>query len=409
MKWSDVIGQQTVKERLIEMVRAERVPHALLLAGETGYGSLALAMALASTLLCQGNSKPKQVEDAGFFGMMEPEEPQQEATDDAIITEACGECPQCKMLRDWHHPDLYFSFPTIKGKNMSGDHKPVSNDYSSQWNELICDAGPYITLDQWMTAMKADNQQSLFTAAESDEISRRVALTSSQGGYKVIIMWLAERMNEECANKILKTLEEPAKMTVFILVCEQPELMLETIRSRVQRIDVPRIDTESLKQALIDRRKLDADIAYRLARASDGNWLKAIEQLEVDSESRLFLDLFKQLMRMVYAKDVRGMKKWCDTVSDSKFGREKQRRLLSYFLRMIREAFMSNFKEPDLNYMTLEEEQFVQNFGRFINEANVIEITELLELALRDIRQNTNQKIVFFDTALRLTQLLLRK
>lgn len=364
MNWDEVIGQQDVKNRLQGLIRDGRIPHALMLCGNTGYGTLALALATATELLHKTTN---------------------------------------------YHPDLHFSFPTVKLPSMSSDHKPVSDDFMKPWHELIDHEGPYITLDQWMEQMKATTQQAIITAAESDALARKISLTSSQGGYKVAIIWLAERMNEESANKILKTLEEPSGNTVFILVVERPELLLETIRSRVQRIDVPRIDAASLENALIERRGLDANTAHSLSRSSDGNWLSAIEQLLPGSERKFFLDMFIMLMRQVYSRDVRGMKKWSETVGDSKVGREKQKRLLQYFMRMVREAFMSNFQNPELTYMNAEEEQFVSKFGRFINEANVIDINSLLELALRDISQNTNQKIVFYDTALRLTVLLLRK
>lgn len=397
MKWNEVIGQEDVKERLKGLVSSKRVPHAIMLAGATGNGTLALAMTLASTLLCKGRL------DTGGGGMFADETPVQPQP------EACGTCQQCAMLRQWHHPDLHFSFPTVKASSMSSDHKPVSDDYMREWYGVINREGPYITMDQWMEAMGATTQQAIITAAESDDLARKITLKSSQGGYKVAIIWLAERMNEESANKLLKTLEEPSENTVFILCVEKPELLLETIRSRVQRIDVPRIDAESMEQALMQRRGLDHDVARRLARVSEGNWTKALEMLEPDSEQSLFLDMFKMLMRAVYSRDVRAMKKWSDSVGDAKFGREKQKRLLQYFMRMVRESFMSNFQNPELSYMTLEEEQFVSKFGRFVNEANVIDINALLELAMRDITQNTNQKIVFFDTALRLTVLLLRK
>ncbi|MCM1079397.1 MAG: DNA polymerase III subunit delta [Bacteroidales bacterium] len=362
MQWNEVIGQQDVKDRLMGLVNGGRMPHALMLCGETGYGTLALATALATELLHK-------------------------------TTE--------------YHPDLHFSFPTVKLPSMGGEHKPVSNDFIREWHDLLKKENSYITLDQWMESMKATTQQAIITAAESDELAKKLSLKSSQGGYKVAVIWLAERMNDESANKILKTLEEPSEQTVFILCVERPERLLETIRSRVQRIDVPKIDSESLENALIGKCGLDATVAHKLSRAADGNWLTAVGLLSPDSEQALFLDLFKMLMRQVYARDIRGMKKWSETVAA--FGREKQKRLLTYFMRMVREAFISNFRNPELSYMTAEEEQFVSKFGRFVNEANVIDINSLLELALRDISQNTNQKIVFFDTALRLTVLIFRK
>ena len=431
MKWDDVIGQAQTKLRLRKLLAEDRVPHAIMLAGNTGYGTLALAGALASALLCARNNAAELAgaslfgeegdifgSGASLFGEKADTDREKNGTgtaadnsQDAVKkeaeTEACGECKQCLMLRNWQHPDLHFSFPIVKLPSMGAEHKPVCNDFMQNWYEMVAADGMYFSFEQWMEQIGATTQQAIITASESDDIGKKISLTSSQGGYKVVIIWLAERMNDVSANKILKTLEEPTKKTVFILVVERPELLLETIRSRVQRIDVPKIDSMDITDALVAKRGIDRDTAASIARAADGNWLAAVEQLMPDSESRMFLDLFIMLMRQVYAKDVRGMKKWSETVGG--FGREKQKRLLAYFMRMIREAFVSNFNTPELSYMTHDEEQFVKKFGRFINETNVIEINDLFELAVRDISQNTNQKVVFFDTALRLTVLLLRK
>lgn len=397
MKWSDVIGQQDVKARLSQMLAEGRVPHALMLAGPTGHGTLALALAFASALLCERSRSARRL----------PCESENTETVGQTPNAPCGECAQCRMLRHFQHPDLHFSFPTVKLPSMAADHKPVSDDFMSEWYAAMSEEGPYLTLESWMRRIKATTQQPIITVAESDAIARNLSFAASQRGYKVAVIWLAERMNEDSANKILKTLEEPTPGTVFILAVERPELLLETIRSRVQRIDVPRIGADDLAAALSERRGIAPSAARGLARAADGNWITATELLSPDSEQHLFLDLFVMLMRQVYKRDVRGMKKWSEAVAA--FGREKEKRLLTYFMRMVREAFMSNFHEPELSYMTQEEEKFVSNFGRFINEANVIEINSLLELALRDIAQNTNQRIVLFDTALRLTVLLLRK
>ena len=218
---------------------------------------------------------------------------------------------------------------------------------------------------------------------------------------------MPERMNVECANKLLKLLEEPPLQTIFIMVCEEPERLLETIRSRTQRIDIKRIDEDSMKTALTERRGIDEESAQRIARLANGNWLKAMEELDTGNESHLFLDMFIMLMRLSYARDVKELKKWSDTVAG--YGREKQKRMLAYFSRMIRENFMRNFHNAELNYMTQDEENFSNNFSRFINEANIIEIYELLALAQRDIGQNANAKIVFFDLALQMIVLIIRK
>lgn len=212
-------------------------------------------------------------------------------------------------------------------------------------------------------------------------------------------------MNGECANKLLKLIEEPPTQTKFIMVCEEPDKLLETIRSRVQRIDVKKIDTEEVEKALVVRRGIDADTAHRLARIANGNWLKAIEQLDADNENELFLDLFQSLMRLAYQRKIKDLKRWSETLAA--FGREKQKRFLNYLLRLIRENFMYNFSQPQLNYMTGREEQFAKNFARFINEDNILPIYDLANKAIRDIGQNANGKIVFFDLALQMIVLLI--
>ena len=214
-------------------------------------------------------------------------------------------------------------------------------------------------------------------------------------------------MNAECANKLLKLLEEPPQDTVFIMVCEEPEKLIDTIRSRAQRIDVKRIDIDAMANALVSSRGIDADTAYRIARAANGSWLNALEELDADNERRQFLEMFISLMRLAYMRKIKDLKKWSDTVAG--YGRERQKRMLAYFLRLVRENFMYNFRIPQLNYMTREEENFSRNFSPYINEANVIEISALMNKAIRDIGQNANAKIVFFDMATNIIVALLRK
>ena len=280
---------------------------------------------------------------------------------------------------------------------MSAEHQPVSNDYAKEWHQLIMQ-GPYFTLEQWMTQMGAANQQAVITGAESDELARKLSLKSSQGGYKVALIWLPERMNLTSANKLLKLLEEPPLQTIFIMVSQAPERLLETIRSRTQRIDTRRIDDQAIMQALINSRGIEQEQAQRIAK---GHYDEPIPS------SRHKDEIFITLMRHAYARDVSNLKKWTETVAT--FGREKQRRMLVYFSNMVRENFVYNFRQPELNYMTLDEENFSRRFAPFINEANIIEINELLERAGRDIGQNANAKIVFFDLALKMIVLLLRK
>ena len=221
------------------------------------------------------------------------------------------------------------------------------------------------------------------------------------------VIWLPERMNIECANKLLKLIEEPPQQTVFLMVCEEPDLLLETIRSRVQRIDVQRLPADTISEALQQRRGVSDESARRIARMANGSWLKALEALQVGTENEQFLDLYISLMRLAYQRKIRDLKKWSDVLAG--FGREKQKRFLQYFLRMTRECFMYNFQQQDIVYMTEQEEQFATNFARFVNEANILPIYDLTNRAIRDIGQNANAKIVFFDFTLQIIVLLIQK
>ena len=382
MKFSEVIGQEDVKDRLRELVRERRVPNTLMFCGPGGSGKMALALAFASYLLGERDGEASLLADS-----------------QAIVNAEA-------MLARWEHPDLHFTYPVIKPVGTSAEHKMTSDDFTHEWHELLCKS-PYFSMDAWLACMDAANQQAIIGAGESDELTRKLSLKSSQGGYKVSIIWLPERMNVECANKLLKLLEEPPRQTVFIMVCEEPDALLDTIKSRTQRIDIKRIDDAALEQALIERRAIDTDTAHRIARIAGGNWLRALENLEAGNENRLFLDMFIMLMRLAYQRNVKELKQWSEAVAG--YGREKQRRLLRYMMRMVRENFMYNFGQPELCYLTQEEENFSCKFARFINEANVVDINELLQKAHRDIGQNANAKIVFFDLALQMIVLLIRK
>ena len=345
MDFKEVIGQEEAQRRLLQMMDGQKVPHAIMLCGPTGCGKMAVALAFASALLKSGSNN----------------------------TAACE-----AMLRKWAHPDLHFSFPVIRPTGTS--------------------------MEQWLQRMDAQNQQAIIFEAESDAITHKLSLKSSQGGWKVCLIWLPERMNAACANKILKILEEPPQMTAFIMVSEQPEKLLDTIRSRVQRIDLKRIDDSEVERALVERRGLEPDMAHRIAHRASGSWLKALELLQADNADNERLELFIQIMRLTYQRNVKGMKAWTETVAA--MGRERQLAMIDYFQRMVRENFAYNFGLPQITYMSQQEEAFSRNFARFINEANVIDIADAMQKARRDIGQNANAKMVFFDLALQLTIML---
>lgn len=379
MNWSEVIGQEDIKQKLTSMVDDEHVPHAMILCGPYGCGKMAMAMAMASYLLTEGSVR---------------------------INPQFNKANSEAMLGQWEHPDLHFSFPTIKRTGMSADHQPVSGDYAKEWRQMLMQ-GPYFNISQWMDYMDAANQQAIITGAESDELARKLSLKSSLGGYKVAVIWLPERMNLTSANKLLKLLEEPPHQTIFIMASEEPEKLLDTIKSRTQRIDMKRLTNKDICDALVQQRGIDEASAQRIARLANGNWMNALDALNTSNENRQFFDMFTMLMRLAYTRNIKELKKWSEAVAA--YGREKQRRMLVYFIGQVRENFMYNFRNPELTYMTVEEENFSKKFSPFINELNVIEISELMERANRDIGQNANAKIVMFDMALKMIVLLLRK
>jgi len=361
MTFDNVIGQQEVKRRLIEMQEQGKIPHALLFCGPAGTGKMTLAMAFAARLL-----NTERIE----------------------------------------HPDLHFSYPVIRPAGTGAEHKMDSSDFAPQWYEMLKEHD-YFNMQQWLTAMDAANQQAQIGRGESTKIMHDMSLKSSQGGYKICIIWMAEYMNSECANELLKLIEEPPPQTIFIFTCQQPEQLLETIKSRTQRIDIPLIDTDSIRQGLIDRQGLSDEDATRTARMARGSWTTALDLLKADNENDEFLDMFILLMRKAYQRDIKELTKWSERIEP--YGREKQKRMLTYFLRLVRENFMYNFQRPELCYMSKKEEQFSSRFARFINEANVIPISQLLQRAIRDITQNANSKMVFYHLALNIIVLLIKK
>lgn len=376
MKFDKVIGQEEAEARLQQLVDEQRIPHALMFTGPEGCGKMALALAFASFLLGERWNGKSLLANA------------------SAITNAEA------MLAQWQHPDLHFSYPVIKSKGAGSDSKITSEDFAKEWRQML-GGGPYFTLEQWMRYMNAENQQASIFEAESDRLMRKLNLKSSLGGNKVSLIWLPERMNLTSANKLLKLLEEPPLKTFFLLVSEHPELLLETIRSRVQVFAVTRIDDESVSEALTERQGIAPQDARRIARIANGNWMKALEEIDADNENKEFFALFVTLMRKAYAKDVKSLKAWSQTVAD--FGREKQKRLIAYMMQMVRENFMFNFHNPQLCYMTQAEEAFAQKFAPFINERNVLLFQNRLQLMMRDISQNANGKLQFFNFALEVT------
>ena len=371
MYFKDIIGQRGLVAQLCRMVDENRLAHALLLTGPSGNGKLPVAVALARYILCR----------------------------DRRNGDACGCCPACVKMDKLVHSDLHFVFPVKKKKNSSSDSAPVSDDYIGEWREIFS-KDPYFSYSDWLAMLDVENQQPMIYEKESSEILRKLSLKSREGGWKIVIMWLPEKMKEACSNKLLKILEEPPAETLFLLVAESIEHILPTILSRTQCIEIPRIANEDISVALQRRYALDAETARSLAQQSGGDWEKAESMLKVDNDKKIYLELFMTLMRMAYKRDIMAMKHWSEQVAA--LGRERQKGMLEYCQRMIRENFMMNFGRNEMLYLSPEERSFSVNFSPFVNENNIFGIVEEISEAQKHVEQNVNAKMIFFDMALRM-------
>ena len=373
--FKDVIGQEALKEKLRREVDEGHIPHAQLFCGPSGVGKLALALAYARYLCCTNRSDG----------------------------EACGHCQSCKQWDQLMHPDVHFMFPIVSSEKKK---KTICADYLTEWRELLTNS-PYFSYSQWLEAIDAENSQALIYGKESDEITKTLSLKPVQGDFKITIIWLPEKMNETCANKMLKLLEEPPEHTIFLLCSEEPERMLSTILSRAQRINLPRLTEIEIAKALQNKYGIEPRDSENLAHLANGSFVKALDQIHLNEDNDRYLELFISLMRLAYARRIREMKTWSEEVAS--LGREKQKELLTYCQRMIRESFMANFHQKQMSYMNLEEQNFTSRFAPFVNEGNAMGIMQELSEAQIHIEQNVNAKMVFFDLALKMIVLLIKK
>ena len=370
--FNDVIGQEALKSRLMQEVQEGRVPHAQLFCGPNGTGKLALALAYARYLCCPHRT----------------------------ATEACGTCPSCVKWEKLVHPDVHFVFPIVKNAKAK---KECCDDYIAQWRRLLL-SSVYFDMNHWLDEMGAENGQSIIYAKESDILIRKLSLKANQGGYRVCIVWRPELLHEACANKLLKLLEEPPSQTLFLLVSQAPEQLLPTILSRTQRRNVPPLQETEIAAALQQRFGLQQEESLSIAHRANGSFLKALEAIHLNEENDYFFDLFVRLMRLSYQRKIREMKAWSEEVAA--LGREKQKSFLQYAQRMIRENFVYNLHQPQMNYMTQAEQNFAVRFAPFINERNVMGLMDELTEAQRHIEGNVNARMVFFDFSLKMIVLL---
>lgn len=372
MRFKDVIGQDEIKSRLVQAYKDNRVSHSYLFYGAPGVGKMALAIAFAQYLSCEN----KQDGDS------------------------CGHCPSCLKYEKLIHPDLHFVFPYIT--TSSSQNKAVSDTYIDLWRPMV-NKSPYFSYRDWTNNLQSENKQCMIYAAESTEIIRKISLKTYESDYKVMIIWLPEKMNTECANKILKVLEEPPLNTVFMLVSNNREDILPTIQSRTQPVKVLGIADEPLKQALVEKFGISEAEAADVVKISNGSFLEARQQIEQDEENVFNFENFKDLMRICYKYDVVSAIDFAKSIS--KLSRERQKSFVNYCQIMLRENFVRDIN-PDIAYLTNEEENFSMNFSRCINERNIESFITIFNDTYYQIERNGNSEIIFTDTAFSIMKII---
>lgn len=374
MQFKDIVGQHELKAKLIQTVTEGRISHAQLFLGEAGYGTLPLAIAYAQYICCQNRGE----------------------------SDSCGTCHSCHKYQKLIHPDLHFVFPVNSTKSITADKKPVSDHFIAEWRQLLSN-NLYFNEQEWYNTIGIDNKQGNISANEADRIISKLNLKPYEADYKVMIIWLPERLNITSANRLLKLIEEPPTNTLFLLVTENAGQVLRTIYSRAQLVKVAPIDDKSVIAALTQKGINDND-AHTAARLARGNYLHALQMLADRNANNDFFAAFVLLMRLSYANDVIALMEWAEDVAA--WGRERQKTFLSYAEGMVRENFILNLKVDDAVYLGFNEYDWAQKFAPFINRNNVYELYNQLNRCIGHIAQNGNAKIIFTDLALKTVKLI---
>jgi DNA polymerase-3 subunit delta' len=371
MKFCNVTGQQALKLQLISTVKENRVSHAQLFAGPEGAGGLAMALAYAQFICCENRSED----------------------------DSCGTCRSCVKYEKLAHPDLHFVFPVV---NTSDNKKAASDDFLNEWRTTIIE-NPYINLNRWIETIASENKQGGIFERESGEILRKLSLKTYESEFKIMIIWMPEKMNATTANKLLKILEEPPAKTLFLMVSESPGQLLATIISRCQYVKVPPIAAESIKTSLEKQVGADPRIE-EVTRVAGGNYFRALELINQHDDNKACFDYFTQLMRYSYSRKFLDLMTWADEVAGT--GREKQKKFLNTALRLVRENFTLNIASNSIVYLNDEETAFSSKFHPYINENNVYQLADELNRAFYHIEANGNARIIFLDLALKVVKLI---
>jgi DNA polymerase III subunit delta' len=374
MRFDEIPGQAAIRARLIQSVKTNRVSHALMLSGSHGCGHYALALALAQYLQCTSPTE----------------------------NDSCGVCPACHQAARFVHPDIHFVFPVAKTAKIKS-LEVCSDDFIEEWRNYLIE-NPYPSLEGWYHAMGIENKQAGIFAKEAAEILRKLSFKSYQSDYKVVILWMPEKMNPQAANKLLKIIEEPADHTVFLFVTSGTDDILPTILSRTQLIKVPKINLDDLHQKLMEEFPTQEKLVEGAVRRSQGDYLVAREMIELSDQNLLNRERFFRWMRISYGLRVVEVTSWVTEVSE--IGRERQKWFLLYSLGMIRNSFLVNCGLTELAVMDAEESEFSRKFSTFIHPGNIEGLMQEFDRAIAQIAMNANPKILLTDMSLQLYRLL---
>lgn len=377
MQFKDVIGQPAIKQRLIASVRDNHVSHAQLFLGPAGSGKLPLALAYAQYILC----------------------PNRTATD------SCGTCPTCQKMQKLVHPDLHFVVPTATTKKVKKD--PESDLFMEEWREYVTKNQGYVDTSSWYTFLDVENKQGYMSVRDAASLLRKLSMKAYEGDYKIAIIWMAEKMRTDTANKLLKLLEEPPEKTVFLLIAEDQEELLATIKSRTALMKIPAIDLGSIEGALKERLGCGSQQAHNAAMISEGNWITACHSVQDSEEHKFFFTTFQQWMRLCFRSAYSEIIDFSSNIKT--LGREKQKELLDYGLRIIRNSLLFNNNLAEIVMLPDDEKTFNSKFAPFVNPANLMQIAGLFEEAIRHIERNGNAQIIFTDVSFKMVGLLKKK
>ncbi|MCL6523516.1 MAG: hypothetical protein K6T34_02540 [Thermoflavifilum sp.] len=372
MLFSEVIDQQTAKEKLLLMAQQQRIPHAMLFREPEGCGGLPLALAWATYVLCEHPSK----------------------------TDACGECANCRKMAQLMHPDVHFSFPVVPRKPGS---EPVSDDYLAEWREFV-GVFPYGDMQDWLLQIHAENRQGNITAAECREIVRKLSLKSFEGGFKILILWLPEYLGQQ-GNRLLKMIEEPPENTLLIFISQQPQRILGTIASRLQTIPLVPLAPEAITQALITRANASPQLAAQIGLAANGSYRQALRLLH-DTHTN-WQENLRNWLNAIARQQVNTLVKWIEETGSSKTGREQQKFFLQYFLNLVEKALQAHYVPAEQMHLPDSEREFVDRLSKLLSFNQLTTLSDQLNQAIYYIERNANARLVFHALTLHLRDMLI--